>query len=266
MTDELLRALGRRQGQVPTSVTTEPGHPVATEAAEATHPDAEEALRPFTGDERDALLDDVFAAVDAERSAGKPDKADASPAGEADETAATPIDLGARRGARMRTVVAVVAAIAAAVLLFLFVRGPGGDPVRPSVASLPSFEITRLKGGIAKVRDQPEAVPSRVELRPDATIDWIMTPQRPTRERLVLFVIATPDGGEPQLFAPQGVVFVEGGVARLQGRLDELLGLPDGEWTIELVVAPAKGAPRTVEDARAGGFPTDSFRATIAPE
>lgn len=217
------------------------------------HPDTEAVLRPFDVHERAALLDAVFAA----------DLDDASEDALGNDA---PIELAARRGTRTRVVLGSLAALAAAVLLFFVLRAPSGGPVGPPMVSLPSYAITSLHGGVAATRAEHDGHPSEIELRSEGAIDWVMTPQRATRERVALVIIATPDGGRPQLLTPTPTqtTVTSDGVVRLRGKVSQVLGLPPGTWTVELVVTPVSRVPRTVTEARAGGFPSDTFRATLS--
>ena len=226
------------------------------------HPDAEAVLRPFDVHERAALLDAVFAA-------DLDDASEDQPAENLDDDALdndAPSESATRRGTRTRVVLGSLAALAAAVLLFFVLRAPSGGPVGPPIVSLPSYAITSLHGGIAATRADHDGHPSEIELRPEGAIDWVMTPQRATRERVALVIIVTPDGGRPQLLTPPPTqtIVTSDGVVRLRGKVSEVLGLPTGTWTVELVVTPVSRVPRTVAEARAGGFPSDTFRATLS--
>lgn len=246
MADELLRALGKRQKDADESMNA----PAPQAGSEGAPVDAE-ATRPFDGEERAELLDAVFAEVDAV-------------AGEADAPA-PPVDLAARRAARGRTLVAAAIAVAAAVLLFLFLRGDAQDPGAPEIAKLPDYALTELRGAKATTRDDPDAPPTEVALDSDATLEVVLTPAKAVRESVTLVVIATRSGEDSRLLEAAGVVVTEQGAIRWQGTVDTELGLQPGQWSLEFVVVPAGSVPKTVEAASNEAFPRTRIKATISP-
>ena len=136
-----------------------------------------------------------------------------------------------------RVWLAVALAAAAAILLAFLLRGsspPADDP--PRIASLPAYQVTQLRGGVATVRDRPEAPPEEVELRPDSPLDWELAPDRPVRDPVGLVILATREGAARTL-VPDVDVSPEG-VVRLHGPASSRLPLPAGRWKLELVVVP----------------------------
>ncbi len=253
MADELLRALGRRQRQGP--LGSDAAQPNANEV-DGVAALGEGVGLPFDDAESEALLDGAFAVVEGQETSAAEAEEPAT------QSADAPVSLDSRRRSRVGVLVAAVAAIAAAVLLVWFIRS-GEGPDGPTVASLPSYAVTQLRGGTTTVRDRPDAPPQAITIASDATIDWVITPDRPVREALTLVIVASPSEGTPRFFVPAGTTFSPEGVARLRGSADALLGLPPGEWRLELIVAPAGQSPETLEQARAAGFPSATISATI---
>lgn len=227
MADELLRALGREQKRS-AAASQENDLDAATDTHE---PDA--MLRPFDDDEREALLDAVFEAVDGnEAREDSEDSKDSDESEKPEEVKVVGID--SRRPGRVWLAVALAAA--AAILVAFLLRGspPSDDP--PRVASLPAYQVTQLRGGVAKVRDVPDAPPEEVELRPDSVLDWELAPDRPVRDAVGLVILATMEGAGRTL-VPEVEVSPEG-VVRLHGSASSRLPLPAGRWKLELVVVP----------------------------
>ena len=228
MADELLRALGREQKRSATA-SRENDLDAASDTQE---PDA--MLRRFDDDERAALLDAVFDAVDGnEAREDSEDSQDSDESEKPDEVKVVGID--SRRPGRVWLAVALAAA--AAILVAFLLRGStpaDGDP--PRVASLPEYQVTQLRGGVAKVRDVPDAPPEEVELRPDSVLDWELAPDRPVRDAVGLVILATMEGAGRTL-VPEVEVSSEG-VVRMHGAASSRLPLPAGRWKLELVVVP----------------------------
>jgi len=228
MADELLRALGREQKR-PAAASQETDLDASTDTQE---PDA--MLRRFDDDERAALLDSVFDAVDAKVEQDSEDSKDSEDSSESAESAKV-VAIESRRPGRMWLAVALAAA--AAILLAFLLRGsstPVDEP--PRIASLPAYQVTKLRGGVAKVRDRPDAPPKEVELTADSPLDWELAPDRPVREPVGLVILATSDGGAKTI-VPEVDVSPEG-VVRLHGPASSRLPLPAGRWKLELVVVP----------------------------
>lgn len=248
MADDLLRALGRRQREAPESEDR-------SEAEDA-------MLRPFDEGERASLLDAVFERLDAEASE---DARDAAPEVEAAPRPSDEIvDLAARRARRGVAIIAVAASLAAALLLWLALRPPSprdGDPIARS--SLPTYAVTRLQGGDASVRSRPDGPPSRVELRPGAEIDWIITPGEPVSGPLGVAIRAQPRGGAAVFVTPLVEISPEG-VVRLRGPIEGLGPTAPGVWTLDVLIGRPAELPRSAEAAAdEGGWPRVRVEVTI---
>jgi hypothetical protein len=243
MADELLRALGMRQ---------------------AVDPDGSDEvralLRPFEAEERAALLDAVFEQVDREAAV-----ADAEPRPATPQPSATVVELAPARGSRW-VWIAAVTAIAAALLLWLGLRGPG--PVTPGEA-VPSYAATRLDGGSATMRSSETAAPSSISLTTDASIDWIFTPRAPVRTPVAAAVLATSAGQPAVLARPAALEVTEEGVVRISGRLAESLPLAPGTWSVTVLIGDPATLPRTAAEAeheaeQAGAWSRVSFEVKIS--
>lgn len=232
MDDELLRALGRaqrHQDPMPTPVPTEPN---------ADTPGVADALtRPLDEAERASVLDAVFGQLDAEPPADA--AVEAAPA-----IAITPVvavvPSSSSRG-RVMGAVAVLVAIAAALVLWF------GRPAA-SVAELPSYALTELRGGISEMRAEPGAIDRVVDLPRRGTITLVVTPAVASAEPLVVDLVAEGEGRAPRMARVQAETSKSGAV-RLSGVLTEMIDLEPGAWTITVVVSPAAAAPGDVEEA-----------------
>ncbi|MBK8713971.1 MAG: hypothetical protein IPN32_04435 [Deltaproteobacteria bacterium] len=213
MDDELLRALARtqRRGNAPdTSMPDAQPLPIP----------APELIAPFDSAERDALLDAVFAEVDGDTAAAQ----------------VTPIT-AAPKATRGRAVGLVAVALAIAAVLVLWLARPGG-----SVAPLPSYELTELRGGAATVRAEPGDVDRELALAPGDRIEVTLTPAAPSTAAMVVDLVAQSPGRAdvtarvPAQVSPSGAV-------RVSGPLDALVALEPGAWQIWVVLSPADAAP-----------------------
>ena len=222
--DPLLRALGRSQRE-----------PSAGPEMDAL---AEDVLRPFDDDEREALLDGVMAKLDAE-----------------------PVPLAERRRSRWPIVGAIVA-LAAAAVLWLAVRPFGSTP------DLPEYRLTRVAGGVAELRGADDELPAAVELGPNAVIDWVITPAQRFEASVGAALLATGDGAQPQYVRLPGAQISEQGAVRIQGRLSEYISLSPGDWTLSILIAPPEALPPDVSTARqdpAGRWRVVTIHAAVVP-
>ena len=229
MEDELLRALGRRQGEDPSSdsAMTPEGN------------DADALLRPFDEGERKALLDGVLAQL------GK----GATPAAPQPVVDPKVVDLQEKRRSPAIVVLAIALTAAAALVLW-FVMQPGPRTPGPEVASLPTYAFTEMRGGIAKTRSSVE-VPAEVELGAADSIEWTITPKTPVRSAVEVAVLAVPDdGGEPRLVALPNVKVSASGAVRIEGRLAEFVELTPGAWTLTVLISAPGGLPQDVKAAQ----------------
>lgn len=240
MTDDLLRALGQHQ-----QAALDRDQPA----------DDDELGRPFQGAEREALLDDLFARLDAGQP--EPETAVASTPAEPEQTADNVVPLAPRRrGAWAGT---LIAAAAAATLVWWVVPGSDGTEL-----DVPPYSFSRLEGGDVATRSDHTAPERELKLRPDSTINWELTPDEPTRSPVGVALRAKAEDGQ-QLFLPQVDAEISAsGAVRLRGRLDRWLTLSPGVWTLTLFVAPAEQLPRDAEQANEpGAWRTLDVRVTI---
>lgn len=240
MTDELLRALGERQAR----------DPVAPPGAD---PVLAAATTPFEGDERTRLLDGVLDALDGldARSEGSPPSPEV-------------VELSSRRRSVMALVGAAVA-LAAAVVLWLGLRGP----VAPTAeGALPPYAATRLDGGTATMRSL-DGPPSTLSLRPDARLDWILTPRSPVRVPVGAVILAVAPDQPGVLLEPRGLEVSAEGVVRITGAAAEVLPLPAGRWAITVLLGPPHALPHTAAEAEATtddqAWSRVSFEVSILP-
>lgn len=249
--DELLRSLGAAQREEEAAVRAEGGTPDEPWAP---------ALEPFSGRERERLLDDVFSSLDGDADADTGQtQADTEPGDGAAEGAVDPSSPAGAKVVTMRRRAVIVAVLAAAAVLALWLGLRDRDAT--VVASLPEYEVMRLQGGIAEQRGDE---PTRLRMAPDATIDWILTPVRPTTEAVGLAILARPSGGGPALFARADAEVSATGSVRLQGKLSDTLSLRPGRWQVTLIVAPDADLPADANAAtRAGPWRTESFEVEI---
>ena len=166
---------------------------------------ADDVLRPFDDNEREALLDGVMAKLDAPEPA----------------PSAEPVPLAERRRSRW-PIVGVVVALAAAAVLWLAVR-----PFE-ATADLPEYQFTRVAGGVAEVRGAEDELPTEVELGPDAVIDWVITPAERFEQPVGAALLATAPGAQPQYVRLPLAQISEQGAVRIQGRLSEHVSLAPG--------------------------------------
>jgi hypothetical protein len=221
--DELLRALARTQKR-----HAGPDAPMDTTADRVEQPASPiaELVAPFGPEERAAMLDAVFARVDAEA--------------RAPET--LPIGSISNRS-RGRTAAIVSAVVAVAAALVLWVALP-----RTSEPQLPSYALTELRGGASSMRGDPGSLDHVVELNAGEEIEITMTPASATRVPLVVDVIAEAQGHEPTMARVPAIVSASGAV-RIAGSPTEWLGLAPGSWRITVSVAPVDQAPATTDEA-----------------
>jgi hypothetical protein len=253
-------------------------------------------LAPFEGDERANLLDAALArieagesveplaaleALDASLDAAQeaPDAPKAPDAQEAPEApsaeasssgAATVIDLRSRRrfGVGIGVGIGVALAAAAAVALVWFgVSGLGGPGREATVAMLPSYSTSELRGGLAAQRGDVEAPETELELSVDDRIDWVLTPAEPVREALDVALLARPEtaAGEAVYRRDVAAELSPAGAVRLRGQLDTFIELSPGRWSLTLLIAPAGALPSDAAEANseAGGWQRATIRVTI---
>ncbi|MEM9458128.1 MAG: hypothetical protein AAGF11_28395 [Myxococcota bacterium] len=280
MADELLRALGRRQAQLPNGVGPDlrvPSEGAQAEGAQAEGAQAEGAqaegaqaegaqaegaqadvaqadvaqamLRPFEAQERALLLDGILDQLDSHGGASTRSVPEPEPEPELEGGAAV-VSLASRRRSRVMWI-GIVTAVAAALLLWV---GMTPDSISPASGPLlPPYAATRLGGGTATLRSADAGIPGSVVLAPDASIDWIFTPRSPVRTPVGVVLLATSAEHDAILRRPEALEVSREGVVRISGRLTEVLPLSSGTWSIVVVLGDPAALPQTVDAVADGG-------------
>ncbi len=222
MKDDLLRALARTQRD--DQGTGTPMQDVKATSGQTPAPDRFAPLEPA---ERDALLDAVFARVDARTPAGS-----------------VPPVVGAQRPRRATAIaMALIVAVAAMAVLWLARPGTGG-------ATLPSYALTELSGGASAVRAEPGAHDGELELLASDRIELTVTPAQAGPAALVVDLVAQAPG-RPDVMARVPAEISASGAVRLEGPLDRFIALTPGSWQIWVVISPAADAPSGAQAALA---------------
>ncbi|MEX1369506.1 MAG: hypothetical protein AB1Z98_40640 [Nannocystaceae bacterium] len=239
MVDDPLEALGGRQREADAMNRDD-----ADISAEL-----RDLLRPFEGQERDGLLDGVFARLDAASEAPPSANDERAPVDGVGSVAQAPVDLGAQRS-RRSVLIGVVVAMAAAVLLWVGLRPSpttlGGD-------GLPSYQATQLRGGASQMRAAEAGVPTRLELEAADRIEWTFTPGTPARQPVAAVLLAVPTEGEPVLTPLSEAEVSERGVVRLVGSLEDFVRLSPGPWHVTVIIGAPDALPSTTTSATADG-------------
>jgi hypothetical protein len=226
---ELLRALGRAQQR-----DEEDAMNTATTGEQT---NGAELQRPLDDRERAAVLDGMFEEIDRKAAVVPP----------------------ASRG-RNRWIAIVGAAVAIAAALVLWIAWPRGSTIE-----LPRYAITELRGGAAEVRSDPRALDRTLVLRRGDPIAVVVTPERPGTAALSIWLLAH-GGGEP-VMAKVDAMVASSGAVKIEGPIDRWLTLAPGEWTIDVLVAPADAAPTSADEAqRDAHVRRASFKVRIQPE
>lgn len=220
MADELLRALGKRQREL-----DEGPSPLADAVG---------------GDAGEALLDDLFGALDAK--ASKPAEAESKP-----DNVATVTELPRRRSALWATAAVVLAAAAALVLWF--------GTRAPDLPALPTYTAVAIAGGPASVRGDHDAVAAKLQLlSPSDNVRLEYAAAAPVKQSLAVSLLARPASGDPIFATASAAEISPSGSVRLQGPLSRFIQLEPGSWTVEVIITPAEAAPTSAEDAAQGGW------------
>lgn len=217
MVDDPLQRLGDRQREALPSEDPMPD-------------DVQELLKPFEGDEREALLDGVFATLD-----------------ETAEDASAVTEL--RPAGRSQVWVGAIVAMAAALVLWLALSGERG----PTDPAWPAYEISRLEGGASVVRSSDEGTPSTLTLRASDTVDAAFSPVSPVNAPTKAVLLATPTSGAARLVPlPQAEVSASGAV-RVRAKVSDILGETLGTWHIQILIGPPESLPRDRAQAERDG-------------
>jgi hypothetical protein len=163
----------------------------------------------------------------------------------------------ARSRARRRWFGGLTTLAAAAALLLLWVRPPGDHAGRTTnaVDELPSYTLTVRNHALMATRAAGDAQEVARYL-PDSRVNWVLSPEASFSSPLAVVILAAataPSAHESRLLpvAPTLVQRSADGALSLRGRIDELLPLPAGRWSLQLIVGPRAALPTSVEEARA---------------
>jgi hypothetical protein len=239
MSDDLLSALGR----------------VQREDLEEPSAVADDALsRPFDADEREDILAGVFGRLDASEAEPEPEGEGQTQVEEPSEPQRKDTKVVALVRRSRVALVSSVLAVAAAAALVWWVAPSGRES--GTVATVPVYTFTQLRGGIAGTRSDPsapsgEALPE-LELRHDSSIDWVLTPEQPTGEPVGVALFARSAAGEVAFVPRLGVELSERGAVRIKGPLNRFVMLAPGTWTVTLLLAAADQLPNDAERAGEG--------------
>lgn len=253
MSDDLLSAFGRKQ------------RADLDDGGETSSAEEDELTRPFDEDERASILDALFDRVDEVVTASpSPSNADASPGpGPSNVVELVP----RRRGALIGSLLAVAAA---ATLVWWGWPETGAE--RELVASVPDYTFTQLGGGIAEKRSAPNGAVDgempELKLRANSSIDWVLTPAKPTGDPIGVALLARSDAGEMRFVERLDVDVSPRGAVRLRGSLDEHVRLAVGTWTLTLFIAAPERLPADAEEASDGASPWRNLalRVIIVPD
>jgi hypothetical protein len=252
MDDELLRGLGRHQREdLETTPDDSSDEPWA------------ELLEPFDDATREQMLDAVFEQVDTQAERVEP-VVPSPPANEPEREREQVIDLASRRRG---VVLGLLVAAAAAVTLGIWWNQASSPDRSRTVAMLPEYETSELRGGPASHRSAPDSELESVTMGARDELEWVVSPIGPVSGPIGLALLAEPESGQPILVPEVGAEITESGAVRLQGPLDGFVELAPGSWTLTLFIAPPDQLPTDVEQARASegaGWQRVSVRVTIA--
>jgi hypothetical protein len=224
--DELLRALARHSPRV--HAESDPGMPTSSDASLDVGAGGSELSRPLSAEERNSVLDAVFARVDAE----------------AVDAAAAPTVLAERRASRgrMAAVIGTVLAIAAALVMWM--ARPGVD----AVDALPGYSVTGLRGGASAVRSDPTALDRELLLADAASeIDVVVSPERAVAGPLAVTLVAETAGQPPRMVEVEAAEISASGAVRLRGPLSRFIALEPGAWQLWVVVTPSDRRPASAD-------------------
>ncbi len=196
-----------------------------------------ELFAPVAEDERERLTDLL---ADALASDTKP------------ESSSKPISLAAEREKRSRRrgwVAGLTTLATAAGLAFWLLPGSPGSSGEG--VNLPSYELTVRNRTVEAKRSADTKSQGPNRYHPDSELNWALNPQTTHEYAVKLAVLLTPvGGGEAQLRKLERVQVQQSGAIQVRGSVQELLGLDDGVWDVQLLVGPADLLPQTLEQAQ----------------
>ncbi len=221
MADELLKALAQRQRE---SDSAQPPIP----------------LDDFEGEAGDALLDEMFGALD--------ETAESRPAPPVEEAVADNVTALPTRKPAVWAGVGILIAAAASLVLWLAMPSP--------VDPLPAYGAVSISGGSAAVRGDRDAVPEVLKLAHSTdNIEWRFAPAIPVEGDVEVVLSARLASGTRVFAAVPNPTVTPTGSIQLRGPLNTFIELSDGRWTIEVIVARAGHAPGSAEEATGADWP-----------
>jgi hypothetical protein len=224
-----------------------------------------EVLRPLGAEEREAWVERLAAGLGAPEERPSP-ASSSEPAG---PVAVVSLQSRARPRPRARMVWlgGAGASLAAAALVLWVLRprdeAPGGRVADeavglPEAAALPGFELLVRNETVRENRStsDPEAV---ARYQPSSSVHWVIRPERSVAPPLGLRVLA--EASSPELRLPQRRLLLDPGaievsprgVIELRGRLEDVLPLAVGRWSLRMVVAAPDVLPAELAAFDAGG-------------
>ncbi|MCR9160708.1 MAG: hypothetical protein ACE37F_20650 [Nannocystaceae bacterium] len=226
MGDELLEALAKRQREL------DQAEPALAGAVE--------------GDAGEALLDGLFAELDAQPET-KPKKSKPDPE--------KVVELPKRRS----PVWAAAAALVLAAALLLWFARPTPPP------ALPEYRALSVSGGAAAVRGEHDGVASELQLHSQRdTVRLEFAAAKPVNQAVRVSLLARRPSGAA-VFAPLDDLHVsDSGSFRIRGPLERFIRLSEGQWTLEVIVAPESHAPESADEAASGDWQRVPIEVIIA--
>lgn len=201
-----------------------------------------ELLRPGAGAGDEAALALRMAGVLAQSTGSGGHVAEARQ--EAAPAAAATIDLGAARARRrwlgLGGVSGGILAAAAAVMLWVRSGDPGAaTTTTPLVVELPEYGFVARNQTVQSERGEPDEGIARY--RAESEIDWVIAPEGPITAATGVVILVEGTGAE-KVVRPAAERSEEGAL-RIRGRVDEVLGLAAGRYTLRFLIGPAEGLP-----------------------
>lgn len=228
MADELLKALAKRQREADTAQPPIP-------------------LDDFEGDAGDALLDDMFGALE-EKSAPAIEAPVAAPGAPADDAVPDNVaELPKRRGAVWA---GAGIAIAAAAALALWLAMPS------EITPLPAYGAVSIAGGPAAVRGDHDATVDVLTLeQPTDNVELRFAPATAVDGDIEVVLSARRDDGERIFAAVANPNVTPSGSVELRGPLNSFIDLGEGHWTLEVIFARAGQAPTSADGSMREDWP-----------
>ncbi len=212
----------------------------------------EQLFQPLAEDETERLVDVLAGALERGPEAPEPEAREA------------PISLAERR-AQVEELEATprsragwiggAGLLAAAAAVLLWVRPFSGAGVGDAVVdeALPGYSLVVRNRSVMEARSADEKAEPTARYRPSSRVHWVLSPERGFAGTVAVAVLARRHGGPARLLRVDAAALERSpeGAVTLRGRLDELLPLSPGEWTLSVLVGAAGALPDAVEAAEA---------------